>query len=70
MKKIIALLLLMTFCTEAGVFAATINNSGNQIMTNNKTGKQNQSMMMQNSQTMYNPNFNNINSNQYQNIPK
>ena len=69
MKKIIALLLLITFCTEAGVFASTINNSGNQIMTNNKTGKQNQSMMMQNSQTMYNPNFNNINSNQYQNIP-
>lgn len=27
MKKIIALLLLMTFCTETGVFAATINNS-------------------------------------------
>lgn len=32
MKKIIALLLLMTFCTEAGVFASTINNP-NQMNT-------------------------------------
>ena len=38
MKKIIALLLLMTFCTEATTFAATINNS---TQMNNSTSQMN-----------------------------
>lgn len=67
MKKLIALLLLTTFCTETTVFAATINNGVNQTMINRQIGTQ-PPVVMQNRQTMpTNTNINSINSNQYVN---
>ena len=49
MKKIIALLLLMTFCTEAATFAATINN---QVQTNTSTSQMNNQYQGSQSQNM------------------
>lgn len=48
MKKIIALLLLMTFCTEAGVFAATINNSAQMNTSTSQMNMQYQNTQSQN----------------------
>ncbi len=67
MKKIIALLLLMTFCTEAATFAATINTVNQTNLQRPMNPNQSAMQNMQNIPANYNQNTNRINANQYGN---
>lgn len=70
MKKIITIALLIAFCTEPSVFAATMNNVNQTNMQRQISSNQSAIQNRQNMQNMpvnYNQNMSRINTNQYNN---